>query len=97
MASPDAERHPRDFVRTVITKDVHFCSELLHRRRTHEKLVALQLATDFCEVDGTPCRWTATRRRSGKKQFIQPAIVTILWERPAQDPPPKLVLDDDER
>src|SRR5882762_2485522 len=33
LAQSDTLQH---FVRTVITKDVHFCSELLRRRRTHE-------------------------------------------------------------
>jgi hypothetical protein len=44
-------------------------------------LVALQLAMDGGEIDGPPDRWTATRRCSGKKQFIQSAIVPILGER----------------
>jgi hypothetical protein len=47
-------------------------------------LVALQLAVDFCEVDGSQGRWAATRRRRGKQQFIQPAVVAILRQRPAQ-------------
>src|ERR1700724_3901243 len=34
LAQSDTIKH---FVRTVNTKDVHFCSELFHRRRTNEK------------------------------------------------------------
>jgi hypothetical protein len=60
-------------------------------------LVALQLVMDGAESTPPPDRWTATRRCRGEKAIHSVGDRPNLRGEANSDPPPKPVLDNDER